>query len=201
MTSKTPDMELVNHTVPESGKGLGGLIPAEIIVHHPGLVEILPAQAEAPAALAGDRLCVRIQQILCLVENQALLRLKGAVDGVGVFKFVNFQAVYKHGEHIPHPVMGGKGKAGIGGPLPAVEEKQGTGDGAEGNDGKIHPVGEGGGAIYLIKTGAHVKALDSVLGREIDDVLLPQKILLFHRTAPFVGCRRPRAARRAVIGE
>ena len=70
-------------------------------------------------------------------ENQALLRLKGAVDGVGVFKFVNFQAVYKHGEHIPHPVMGGKGKAGIGRPLPAVEEKQGTGDGAEGNDGKI----------------------------------------------------------------
>ncbi len=69
---------------------MAGKVPAEVVMYYPGFVEPFRREAFAPFALAGYGFGIRIQKVFCFVKNQALFGIVRSVNGIGVFKFVDF---------------------------------------------------------------------------------------------------------------
>ena len=107
---KAPHMELVDDQVLHGDEGLAGVAPVEVVLDHPGLVVLAPGGGVAPPALAGDGPGVGVQQVLAPVEDEALVRLVGPADPVGVLEFLDVQLEDNHGVHVADAVVPGKGQ-------------------------------------------------------------------------------------------
>ncbi len=161
-------VELVDDEVLRGDEGLAHIAPVKVVLHHPGLVVLAMGSGIAPAALAGDRLGVGVQQIAAFVKNQALFRLVGAVNPVGVLKFLDVQLEHNHGVHIADAVVLGEGEDGEGLVLRPVEQQQLHPRGPVGVDGEVHAAGDGGGAVGVVKAGTHVEPGDVFQGDQMD---------------------------------
>ena len=108
MLRKAPHMELIDNQIAHLIKGIRRVSPVKIILDHPGVVEAVPLLALSPDALSGHRPGVRVEKHVFLIEKQALLRIPGAVQPVGVLELLDIQAEDNHGIDLANPVMSWK---------------------------------------------------------------------------------------------
>ena len=107
MPGKAPHMQLVNNIILHGNQRLFAVSPVKVISHDTGfiLAVLRTGKVDAPFALPGNSLCIRVKNIFCLIVNQAFLRLIGAVQTVSILKLINFQSKDDHGKNIADPVV------------------------------------------------------------------------------------------------
>ena len=116
VAGKSPDMHFIDDTVLETGysRFLFRDFPVKVVMDHSGLIEGIACKLFSPFALAGNGLGIGVQKIFFSVKKQPFGRIPGTVDGIGIFKFISFQAKDKHRIHISYPVIRRKGNPGVG---------------------------------------------------------------------------------------
>ncbi len=168
MDGEAPDVEFVNDQVFHGNEGPGEVAPVEVVLHHPGFVVLAGAVLHAPLALARYRPGIGVQKVLGLVEDQAFLRVPGAVHPEGVLELLDVQLEDDHGIHVPDAVPLWEGENGVGLGFPPVEEQKFNGGGAVGVDREVHAAGDSGGAVDFVKAWPHVETVQMVHGNQVD---------------------------------
>ena len=102
---KSTHMQLVDDQVFHIQTLIGMIAPVIRMAHDPRMVHALFRLPLSPYLLAGDSLCIDIQQDMVLVEQKSLLRIPRAVHAIGIFKLRDIKSEYNHRPHIPDPVI------------------------------------------------------------------------------------------------
>ena len=161
-------MELINHQILHGDPGICLQAPVKVVPDDPGLIEGAGRVQGAPYTLAGDSPGIDIQQYILPAEAKPVLRVPGTVRPVGVLKFLDIQIEDHHGIDIADPVAVRERQDSVGFPFGPVEEQQLHAGGSFGPDGKIHAVGEDGGAVDFIYARTDIETVDVIQRKQID---------------------------------
>ena len=113
-----------------------------------------------PEPLTGNGPCIRIQQDGIAVKDQSVFRFIGAVNLIGIFKFLNIKSKHNHRIDIPDFIGIGKGKPGIGLYGIPVKKKESTGGSVMGVNRKIYAYRQHHGAMYIKQPGPYRKSFN-----------------------------------------
>ena len=105
MLCESPDMKLIDNQITHFIEGIRSIAPVKIVLDHPGMIQPILLLALSPDTLSCHCPGIRIQKHMLFVKQQPFLRIPGAVQPVGILKFLYIQPEYNHGIDLPDPVM------------------------------------------------------------------------------------------------
>ena len=141
--------------------------PVEHILHHAGMVGGIRRGALAPAALAGHRAGIGVEQELGLVKQQTARRVIRPVHTVSVFKLRDLQPEHDHRPRIADAETVRDGQHRIGLLLGAVEQAELAAGCADRMDGKADAAGHDGRAVDQKQAGTHREPRDLLGGMQL----------------------------------
>ena len=169
-------MQLVDHHILKRDVDICEIRPVEHILHHARVVGRVRGRALAPAALAGHRTSIWVEQIFGLVKQQAARGVIRPIHAIGIFKLRDVQPEYDHRPGVADAKTVGEWQHGIWVLLGAVKQAQFTAGRADRVDGEAHTAGHDRCAVDQKQAGTHRVTLDLLgrmqpavgLGREYD---------------------------------
>ena len=163
---KTSYMKLIDNIILYGDERLLTVAPVKVISHHTGFVQTvrLVNPADAPFALAGNSLCIRVENIFAFIKYQPFFRIVRAIQAVSIFEFVYLQAENNHGKDIPDPIVFRKRNTDERPEGFSVEKHKLTGCGVVRGKSEINAAGQGRSAVNLIKSGPYFISPDIIQG-------------------------------------
>ena len=105
MFGKSPHMKFVDNQIAHLIEGVRRVSPVEIVFYYPRMIESVLPLTLSPATLTCHGSGVRVQKHMLPVEQQPFFRVPGAVQPVGVLKFLDIKAKHNHGIHLTDFIM------------------------------------------------------------------------------------------------